>query len=104
VLDVNKPYGLMGTFVQHLDPGITLSSPDSMYERAYWQSGYKMPLSWVIDRFWNTNDAVLYYKATKGTPKDVTILSKDEHESALKAVELIRCSPYAASYFEKGKT
>jgi hypothetical protein len=41
---------------------------------------------------------------TKGVTKDITILSKDEYESANKAVELIRCSPFAASYFTKSKT
>lgn len=94
----------MGMFVQHLDEGITTSSELSAYERAYWQSGYKMPLNWVVDKFWSTPDAVEYYRKTKGKSKDVTLISKDEYESVLKSVELIRCSPYAASYFEKAKT
>lgn len=51
VLEVNKPYGLMGTFVQNLDEGLTPYSDPELFERAYWQSGYKMPLKWVIDRF-----------------------------------------------------
>lgn len=41
---------------------------------------------------------------TKGVTKTLTIVSKDEYESIVKSVELIRCSPYAASYFERGKT
>jgi len=41
----------MGTFVQYLDEGLTPTSDPTLYERAYWQSGYKMPLKWVIERF-----------------------------------------------------
>lgn len=94
----------MGTFVQNLDYGLNPFSEAALFEKAYWQSGYKMPLKWVVDKFWATPDAVAYYHMTKGVTKDITILSKDEYESANKAVELIRCSPFAASYFTKSKT
>lgn len=41
----------MGTFVQHLDEGLTPDSDPILFQYAYWQSGYKMPLKWVVDRF-----------------------------------------------------
>jgi hypothetical protein len=44
---------------------------------------------------------VEYYN-THNSTKEVTVLSKDEHESAKKAVELIMVSPYAYSYFIRG--
>jgi hypothetical protein len=104
VLEVNKPYGLMGTFVQNLPPNLTRESDTFAYEKAYWRSGYKMSLGWVVERFWNTKDAVDYYLAVNNCPDGVTLLSKDEYESATKAVELIVASPYAYSYFFKNKT
>lgn len=62
VVDVSKPYGLMGTFVQHLPKNLTRISPKEEYLNAYEKSGYKMSVDWVIEKFWNTPDAVEYYK------------------------------------------
>ena len=104
VLEVNKPYGLMGTFVQNLPPGLHRDSEQFKYEKAYWQSGYKMSISWVIDRFWNTKEAVEYYLSVKNCPENITLLAKDEYDSVTKAVELIIASPYAYSYFFKNST
>jgi len=51
VLTVNKPYGFMGSFVEGLPKGITKESPSEDFEGAYWLSGYKMSLDWVVNRF-----------------------------------------------------
>lgn len=51
VVDVNKPYGLMGTFVQYLPKGITRLSDKEMYQTAYEKSGYKMSIDWAIEKF-----------------------------------------------------
>lgn len=104
MLEYNKPYGLMGNFVQQLPPNLTPESDVFVYEKAYWHSGYKMSIQWVVDKFWKTQDAVDYYRAVKNCPPGIDLLSKDEYESALKAVELIVASPYAYSYFFKNKT
>lgn len=58
----------------------------------------------MVDKFWKTQDAVDYYLAVKNCPVGITLLSKDESDSARKAVELIVASPYAYSYFFKAKT
>lgn len=52
----------------------------------------------MIKRFWETPDAVTYYQENNGT-SDKILLPRDEYDSALKAVELIKVSPYVASYF-----
>jgi hypothetical protein len=101
VLEVNKPYGFMGTFVSHLPKGITKESPKEDYMDAYWMSGYKMSADWVINKFWTSPDAVEYYNTAK--QEDVTILAKDEYDSVKKAVELVMISPYAHSYFIRTK-
>jgi len=41
----------MGNFVANLPKGITKDSPSEVFQEAYWQSGYKMPLEWVINKF-----------------------------------------------------
>lgn len=100
VTNVNKPYGFMGKFVDELAPGLTIDSDPNHYETAYWKSGYKMPLKWVINRFWTTPEAVEYYQAM-GDSKGKTVLSRDEYESVEKAKELILVSPFAFNYFVK---
>lgn len=90
----------MGAFVSKLPKDLTPDSPEELYDKAYWASGYKMSRAWVINKFWTTPDAVRYYELTsKKTPH--ILLPKDEYESATKAVELIRASPYAAMYFTR---
>lgn len=101
VLEVNKPYGFMGTFVSNLPKGITKDSPKEDYMSAYWMSGYKMSADWVINKFWTSPDAVEYYNTYK--EDGYTILSKDEYDSAKKAVSLVMDSPYAFSYFQRNK-
>lgn len=103
VLNVNKPYGFLGKFVDELPPGLDAYSDPSLYESAYWKSGYKMPLKWVINRFLTTQEAVDYYKAMEDT-KGKTVLSRDEYESVEKAKELVIASPFAYDYFIPSKT
>lgn len=35
----------MGAFVDALPPGLKPGEDPSLYEQAYWRSGYKMPLA-----------------------------------------------------------
>lgn len=100
VSNANKPYGFMGKFVDELPSGLDENSDPSLYETAYWKSGYKMPLKWVINRFWTTPEAVEYYVSTS-TTKGKIVLSKDEYESVEKAKELVLASPFAFNYFTK---
>lgn len=103
VVNVNKPYGFMGKFVDELPANLTELSAWEDYQNAYWKSGYKMPVKWVINRFWTTPDAVEYYQAIN-TSRGKIVLSKDEYESVEKAKELILASPFAYDYFIKSKT
>lgn len=99
VVDANRPYGFMGKFIDNLPSGLTMDSPFVLYQEAYDLAGYKMSLDKVIDRFWNTNEYVDYYIATRGLLDSVTVISKDEYDSVLKAKELIMANEHARQYF-----
>lgn len=99
VVDANRPYGFMGKFIENLPIGLTTDSPKEMYQEAYDSAGYKMSIDKVIDRFWNTNEYVDYYIATRGLGDNVTVISKDEYESVMKSKELILANSYIQPYF-----
>lgn len=93
----------MGKFVDELPSNMTESTDLSEFETAYWKSGYKMPLKWVVNRFWTTPEAVEYYQAMN-LSKGKIVLSKDEYESVEKAKELVLASPFAYDYFTASRT
>lgn len=99
VLDVNRPYGLLGKFVIKLPPGLDYNSPVELYEEAYVHAGYKMNIEYAIRRFWESEDAVNFYNASINTPKGVIILSKEEMSTSEKCVELIGINPDTRRYF-----
>jgi hypothetical protein len=101
---VYKPYGPMGTFIQNLPPHLSADSDVVNFEKAYWLSGYKMSIKWVLDKFWGNKDNVDYYNTVNNCPEGITVLAKDEYDSVVKAVELVTASPYAQNYFVKSKT
>lgn len=51
VVDAVKPWGLMGKFIDNLPPGLSILSPNALYQEAYDKSGYKMSLDKVIAKF-----------------------------------------------------
>lgn len=93
----------MGKFVENLPPGMTPYTTINEFEDAYWKSGYKMPVQWVVSKFFATPEAVEYYDGINSGSSKIK-LSKDEYESVEKSKELIMDSPFAYSYFIPSNT
>lgn len=102
VVDAVKPWGLMGKFVDSLPVGLSIVSPNNLYQEAYDKSGYKMAMDKVIAKFWENPDAVSYYLAVNGIEGKI-IVSKDEYESVLKAKELILANEFLRCFFTQCK-
>lgn len=100
VVDVSKPYGLMGRFIDALPSGLSSLSDPLLYQEAYDKAGYKMALDKVIDKLWSNEDLVKYYKLTNGI-KDSTVLSSDEFGIVNRCVETIKANSYTHKYFFK---
>lgn len=98
VIDVNRPYGLMGKFVEILPEGLSQYSSYDLYQEAYEKSGYKMDLTKVVGKFWENDEVVRYYKVTRNKGSKV-VLSKDEYDIIIKCKELILANPYVVKYF-----
>lgn len=99
VIDVSRPFGLMGKLIDNLPVNLDMFSAPELFQEAYDKSGYKMKLERVIDNFWRNEETYKYYMATRGTDKSVTILSKDEYETVLKCQELISANEFVSQYF-----
>lgn len=99
VIDAKRPYGLMAKFIDKLPPGLTDSSDLELYRPAYKDSGYKMWIEKVVEKFWQNEEAVKYYKLTKDLGDGITVISSDEHEAVSKAHELIMANEYVKPYF-----
>lgn len=99
VIDVSRPYGLMGKFVSNLPKGLKPNSPQELYDNAYNKSGYKMSPSWVIAKFWSSDDAVEFYRWTRDATDGRTVISKDEYEGLLKAKEAVLSNEFTYPYF-----
>lgn len=100
VIDANRPYGLLGKFIEKLPSGLTVNSPLELYMEAYRDSGYKMWPDKVVAKFWLNEEAVRYYKLTRDLSDKVTVLSTDEYESVTKALELINANEFVKHYFK----
>lgn len=100
VVDVNRPLGLMGKFVDNLPKNLTKDSDISLYDEAYDKSGYKMKKERVVERFWGEPDILNYYNAVslKNSGKK-SIISKDEYDSISNMKKLITNDPYTYPYF-----
>lgn len=99
IVNVNRPYGLMGKFVDKLPAGLTPASPIEDYVEAYNHANYKMSIDWVVSKFWGTDQIVDYYNSTVNIPKSIIVLSKDEAEKVQKVVELIAANVHTTEYF-----
>lgn len=99
VVQSNRPYGLMGKFVDKLPPGLYREAPLELYEEAYNYAGYRMSIEWVVNKFWGTDEIVQYYNDTVNVEKDVIIISRDEMDKVQKIVELLLANPHTLPYF-----
>lgn len=99
VIDAVRPYGLLGKFIDALPPGLTVDSDIREYDAAYTDSGYKMWIDKVVEKFWTNTDAVNYYKLTKDIGDGIIVLSSDEYETVTKAQELILANEFIRPYF-----
>jgi len=50
-VEVVRPYGLLGKFIDNLPGGLTAFSTNDLYQEAYDKSGYKRSLDKVIASF-----------------------------------------------------
>lgn len=100
IADANRPYGALGIFTNALPCGLTPSSPESEYQKAYELAEYKIGMPSVIRRFWSNDDAVYFYRTIACANNDgKTILGKTEYEMVEKCRDLILNSPYTKPYF-----
>jgi len=51
VIDVYKPSGLLGKFIEALPPGLTVYSPLEAFKEAHTKTGYKQSLESVVKQF-----------------------------------------------------
>lgn len=98
VVDANKPYGLMGRFVDNLPADLKIDSEYINYIGAYDKSGYKMSLDKVVGKFWENEEAVKYYRFTRNAGAR-TVLSRDEFDIVTRCKELILANEWAREYF-----
>lgn len=99
VIEANKPFGLMGKFVDNLPSGLEPTSPLEDYKAAYDKSGYKMWMDKVVSKFWENEEAVKYYKLTRDLEEGITVISQDEYDSVTKARELIMANEFTSKFF-----
>lgn len=100
VVNANKPYGLLGKFIDYLPVGLESTSHRVLYQEAYDNSGYKMAIDKVIAKFWENEEAVNYYQLTRNIAENITILSIDEYDIVLKCKELIMANEFIHGYFK----
>jgi len=50
VINADKPFGLMGKFIDALPPDLTEESPIEAFEEAYKESGYRMNINTVVNK------------------------------------------------------
>lgn len=100
VVEHERPYGSLGIFTSCLPCGLAPSSPNEEYIKAYEEAAYKIGLPAVIRRFWNSDDAVSFYREVMckdhGTK---TIISKSEYEAVDKCLKSILANKYAKDFF-----
>ncbi len=99
VVDVSRPFGLMGKFIDNLPKNLNILSSEKAYQEAWDKSGYKMRLNKIIEKFWENEEFVKYYMLTRSINDNKIILSKDEFESVTKAKDLIIANPFVHKYF-----
>lgn len=99
VIAVNRPFGLMGKFIDNLPPNLTIFSTPDNYQEAYDKAGYKMKIERVIDNFWRNEETYKYYQVTREIKKGVSIISKDEYDTVVKCKELIDANEFIYPYF-----
>lgn len=100
IIDVNRPQGLLGKFVEALPSHVTPVSPAEDYQEAYDFSEYKISIDWVIRKFWSSEDAVKYFEIMKSLESDGrSVLSKDEYLIVETAVASIVNNEFTRPYF-----
>lgn len=99
VINVDRPSGLLGKFIDNLPIGVTLDSPEERFYEAYDKSGYKAKLSTVLKWFEERKEAWEYYQAINQLDRDKSIISKDELELVENMKYLVLCNPFIYDYF-----
>lgn len=99
VEDMDRPRGLMGIFIDHLPLHITDFSHPDEYEEAYIRSGYVIPRSLVIKRFWENQSYVDYFMSRKRS-QGKTIITADEQLQVEHSVEQIINNPFVRPFFK----
>jgi PDDEXK-like domain of unknown function (DUF3799) len=114
VFTQSKPSGLAGKFIDNL-PLFALNEENepiygaegdlisfnrdySLYQEAYNKAGYRIPIRTVIQNFWSDEKQQAYYRAREQA-NGKQILSTDEMEEVVNALEAIKANPFASKYF-----
>lgn len=101
VIEVYRPFGLMGKFIESLPKDLTPYSDIALFRDAYESSGYKLKLERVIANFWSNSTAVKYYQyINAATLGDKTIITMDEYDTALRMKGSVMESVHARKYFD----
>lgn len=99
VIDVVRPSGLLGKFIDYLPENITQDAEEASFQEAYEKSGYKAKLSTVLKWFFEREGAWEYYTAIKFLGGEKSVLSKDEVELVENMKYLVLCNPFVYDYF-----
>lgn len=96
---MRRPGGLMGLFIDNLPLDLTENSPDDAYLEAYDKSGYRIPLSLVKKRLWESHQFTSYFMARKRA-HGKSIITVDENEEVNYCNEQIINNAYTRPYFQ----
>lgn len=94
-----RPSGLMGIFIDNLPLDLDRKSAEDEYEQAYNIAGYKMPLTTVITKLWQTSEYEEYYQ-TRKRAVGKTILGAEEYLDVLHCRDYLMNNPYTRVYFQ----
>ncbi|MGL5079142.1 MAG: hypothetical protein ACRDBG_25360, partial [Waterburya sp.] len=101
VMSYERPFGKLGAFAKELPEGLSPQSDLSLYEEAWKKADYMRDLTWCVDNFWKSKEAVEYYKLRNNTK---IVLSYSEIEAVKDARDRLLSSPLTGNYFLKNSS
>ena len=99
IINANKPYGLLGKFIDALPLNLGPSSPIELYQGAHALAEYKISVDRVVRSLWTNPEAQKYYQALHSTAEGKTILTLEDYEVVEQCVNSILGNPYTVDYF-----
>lgn len=99
IINANKPFGLLGKFIDALPLGLNVSSPIQLYQDAHALAEYKISIDRAVRTLWSNAEAIKYYEALHNTASGKTILTLEDYEIVEQCVNSILNNPYTRDYF-----